>query len=157
MAKKPSEKPKTQTSTPHRKERRFARCCLVLLAIGLVALLWLSLLSFSPYDAPAKASQPPQVNNAAGVVGAHIAHYLRYWLGGGVYLGLLAGTVAIILMLAGGRVREVPWRVLGVVLLITAASSSIHLSDPDSAAKIWTCSAGILGTGVGSFLLLHFS
>ena len=157
MAKKQSEKTRKETSTPHRKERRFARCCLVLLAIGLVALLWLSLLSFSPYDAPAKASQPPQVNNAAGVVGAHIAHYLRYWLGGGVYLGLLAGTVAIILMLAGGRVREVPWRVLGVVLLITAASSSIHLSDPDSAAKIWTCSAGILGTGVGSFLLLHFS
>jgi len=134
---------------------RFLRYVLVLGLLGAVVLVWLSLLSYSPTDPPSPAVYPAKVpaENAAGIVGAHLAHFLRYWLGGGAYMGLLFATVAAGLMLFGGRLGELPWRLTGVALLITATSSAIFVAAPESGGDVLSGSAGILGIGVGQVLL----
>ena len=60
--------------------RRFARYALIIGLAGLVALVWTSMLSYSPTDPPARWDWPPKspIDNHAGIVGAHIAHFLRF-------------------------------------------------------------------------------
>ena len=138
---------------------RFARYAVVLVLAGVVVLAWLSLLTYSPTDPPSPAIYPPQspVDNAAGPVGAHLAHFLRYWFGGGAYMGLLFATVAAMLMLVGGRVGQLPWRMTGVLLLVTATSSAIFVADPDSGGNVLSGSAGVLGIAVGQLLLARMA
>ncbi|MDY6914453.1 MAG: DNA translocase FtsK 4TM domain-containing protein [Planctomycetota bacterium] len=139
---------------------RFARYCLTLGWLGAVILAWLSLLSYSPTDWPSPSVYPsPPVQNAAGGVGAALAYTLRYWLGGGVYMGLLFATVAAMIMIFGGSVRDLPWRIIGVLLLVAATSSAVYLLDPGPAAggNVMSGSAGVIGIAAGRFLLSRFS
>jgi S-DNA-T family DNA segregation ATPase FtsK/SpoIIIE len=159
MAKK---KDTSKAAEPKRSgQARFVRYCFVLVLTGAAVLVWLSMLTFSPTDPPSNDEHAAQrtCENAAGRVGAFIAHHLRYWLGGGVYMALLFATVAAVVMLLGGRVRDLPWRLLGVVLLVVATSAAIYVRNPDPAAgeRVLTTSAGVLGTGTGRFLLGRFS
>jgi len=138
---------------------RFGRYCLVLVLAGVVALAWVSLLTFSPTDPPAKLIYPPKspVDNAAGTVGAYLAYWLRYWLGGGAYVGLLFVTLAAGIMVFGRRITEWPWRITGVVLLVCASSAAVCLLHRTSAQDIASGSTGILGLAMGRFLLGRFS
>ncbi|MDP7637813.1 MAG: DNA translocase FtsK 4TM domain-containing protein, partial [Phycisphaerae bacterium] len=138
---------------------RFGRYCLVLVLAGVVAMAWLSLLTFSPTDPPAKLIYPPKspVGNAAGTVGAHLAYWLRYWLGGGTYVGLLFVTLAAGIMVFGRRITEWPWRITGVVLLVCASSAAVYLLHRTIAQDIASGSTGILGLAMGRFLLGRFS
>lgn len=140
-------------------KRRFWRYGLVLVLAGVVALSWLSLLTYAPGDAPAPLASPPQypVHNAAGRVGAMLAYYLHYWLGAGVYMGLLFASVAAGIMALGGRITDLSWRALGLVLMVTATSSAAYLADPQTGADPYFGSAGVLGIGAGDFLLSRFS
>ncbi len=134
---------------------RFLRYFCVLALFGVVVVVWLSLLTYSPTDPPSPAVYPPKdpVDNVAGPVGAHLAYFLRYWLGGGVYMGLLFATVAAGLLLFGGRVGELPWRLVGVGLLIAATSSAIFVVNRNSPGDPLDGSAGILGIAIGNALL----
>ena len=134
---------------------RFLRYFCVLALFGVVVVVWLSLLTYSPTDPPSPAVYPPKspVDNVAGPVGAHLAYFLRYWLGGGVYMGLLFATVAAGLLLFGGRVGELPWRFIGVGLLIAATSSAIFVVNRNSPGDPLDGSAGILGIAIGNALL----
>jgi len=141
------------------RRRSFARYCFILLLAGAVLLAWLSLLTFSPTDPPSHSVYAPDrpVSNAAGRVGAHLAYHLRYWLGGGAYMGLLFATVAAGILVLGGRVGEIPWRIIGVSLLIVATSSGAYMLNPAGADPVLTGSAGVLGTGVGELLSARFA
>ena len=138
---------------------RFGRYCFILILVGAVVLAWLSLLTFSPTDPPAALVYPPKspVDNAAGTVGAHVAYTLRYWLGGGAYMGLLFATMAAGILIAGGHVTDLPWRIIGVVLMVWATSAAIHLLYPTGAEDIASGSAGVLGLAGGRFLLGRFA
>jgi len=128
---------------------------MVLVLVGAAAVAWISLVSYSPTDPPAQILVPAKspVDNAAGVVGAYVAYWLLYWLGGGAYMALLFVTLAAFILALGGRVRDVPWRVLGVALLVTAGSAAIYMAKPVTSGDPLTSSAGILGISVGQLLL----
>ncbi len=137
---------------------RAVRYCGVLLLTGLVVLSWLSLLTYSPQDPPSPAVYPPQKpTNAAGIVGAYLAHLLRYWLGGGVYMGLTFASVAAFILVLGGRITAMPWRIIGVAILMAAASAAVFLIKPLPADGAAVGPAGILGTAVGNYLLSRFA
>ena len=137
---------------------RYLRYGFVLVLAATVGLLWVSLLTFSPTDWPSTLMHPPkqEVANAAGTVGAYVAHAMRYWLGGGVYMAVLFATVAAGLLLLGGRLSDLPWRIAGVLLLVAATSAAIYLRDPASGGCPHNGSAGVLGAGLGQFLLAKF-
>jgi S-DNA-T family DNA segregation ATPase FtsK/SpoIIIE len=134
---------------------RFLRYCVVLVLVGSAAVAWISLVSYSPTDPPSPNVVPPKspVDNAAGIVGAYVADALLYWLGGGAYMALLFVTLAAFILALGGRVRDVPWRILGVALLVTASSAAIYMAHPVTAGDPLSSSAGILGISVGQLLL----
>ncbi len=140
---------------PEGRGLRFLRYCMVLVLVGSAAVAWISLVSHSPTDPPAKIYVPAKspVDNAAGIVGAYVADSLLYWLGGGAYMALLFVTLAAFILALGGRLRDVPWRILGVALLVTASSAAIYMANPVAAGDPLTSSAGILGISVGKLLL----
>ncbi len=86
--KKTTRIPSANRAPPDGPERsaswRYMRYCLVMLLAGVTALAWLSVMTFSPTDAPSTIQYPPPaVENAAGVVGAYLSYGLLYWLGKG--------------------------------------------------------------------------
>ncbi len=138
--------------------RRFLRYCVTLLLLGVVVLVWLSMMSFSPTDPPSPRTWPPKypVDNHVGIVGAHIAWFLRYWLGAGTYALLAVLTLASGACLIGKRVGELPWRAAGLALLVAAISAMAFLGEPGYRGEIVEGSAGILGMAAGRFLLRAF-
>ncbi len=158
MAKKSRKSDKAAPAPHGRSSMRYLRYCFILLLACVVVLTWLSLLSYSPDDWPSGQADPPQpVSNLAGRTGAWLAFQLRYWLGGGVYMGLLFATISAGVLLFGGRMRDLPWRMIGAALLVTATSTALHLRNPDHAVLPSVSSAGVLGRTVGAFLLPRFS
>ncbi|MFP4139023.1 MAG: DNA translocase FtsK 4TM domain-containing protein [Phycisphaerae bacterium] len=132
--------------------------CFVALLTGVVILSWLSLLTYSPADPPGTVVYPPAdpVNNAAGIVGAHLAHTLRYWLGGGAYMALLFATIAATIMMLGGKVTDVAWRLAGVTVLVVTTAAAIYLaSDPSWRSGI-AGNCGVIGASAGFFLESRF-
>jgi len=138
---------------------RFVRYCAVLLLAGCSSLAWMSLLTFDPADPPSPSvvAAGRAVHNAAGIVGAYIAYHLLYYLGGGVYMALLFATVAAFTLVFGGRVGEVPWRIIGTALLLVSASAAIYMADPSAKSYPLNFQAGVLGTACGHFLLARFA
>jgi S-DNA-T family DNA segregation ATPase FtsK/SpoIIIE len=141
---------------------RFRRYGLVLALTGVVVLAWLSLLTFSPTDAPGRRAHdvyPPKgrPDNAVGVVGAHVAHALRYWLGGAAYAALLLLTAACAIMLLGWRIGDLLWRLIGAITLVVAMAAALYLHDPAAGADMAETSSGVIGRAVGHFVLRRFS
>ncbi|MFP4055105.1 MAG: DNA translocase FtsK [Phycisphaerae bacterium] len=137
---------------------RYWRYCFVLILTGVVILAWLSLLTYSRADPPTTAIYPPAspVHNWAGLVGAYLAHTLRYWLGGGAYMALLFATVTATVMMLGGRISQVPWRLTGVVVLVVATGGAIFLASDAAARSGLAGNCGVLGASVGWFLESRF-
>ena len=135
---------------------RFLRYCVILLITGVTALAWVSVLTFHPADPPATAMfPPPQVHNAAGMVGSHISYSLLYWLGDGSYMLLLFLSACMLLMLLGGRITDLPWRIVGVALMVMSLSAASHLILPVN--RMGLMEGNILGIAVGQFLVERFA
>lgn len=151
-------KKKTSLETNNDSSRRFWRYCFILLLAGAVLLIWLSLLSFSPTDPPSKVMFPAMrpVDNAAGIVGAHLSYWLLYWLGGGAYMAVLFASIAAIIMMFGGRIGDVRWRLAGVTLLVIVTSSGVELWSGGGDADFLESSSGVLGSVTGRLLGLRF-
>ncbi len=144
------------------RRHRVRRYCVAMLLAGVVVLLWLSLLTFSPTDPPSVYQyyqHPARANadNAVGLVGSHLAYFLRYWIGGGAYVGLALLTAAVGRMLLGRTISDLPWRVTGAVLLVAATSASLYLYSPHVSIELAESLPGILGLGIGRFFLQRFS
>lgn len=137
---------------------RFIRYCLVLVLAGIMALAWLSMITYCPLDPPSPHVLPAQEpQNAAGIVGSHVAYALRYWLGAGAYTGLAVMSIAAVAMMLGGRISDLPWRIVGLALLVVCTSSLAYLVAPVGADDIAAGSVGIIGLAVGRFVLASFS
>jgi len=138
---------------------RFLRYGGVLILTALVALAWVSALTYSPTDPPSPMVSPPKsrADNAAGRVGAFVAYELNYWLGKGFYIALLFATVGAVVLVSGGRIGELPWRIFGLVLMVTAASAGLYMLDPQGGSDPYTGASGVLGINVGEFLLTRFA
>ncbi|MDP7290075.1 MAG: DNA translocase FtsK 4TM domain-containing protein, partial [Phycisphaerae bacterium] len=111
-------------------------------------------------DPPSTLLSPAKspVSNVAGPWGAKLAYTLRHYLGGGAYMGLGFATIASVVMVFGGRVREWRWRLAGVFLLITATSAALFLMDPQRVTDDFASGpAGIVGLATGRFLLVRFA
>jgi len=139
-------------------QRRFLRYCGVLLLAGVLGLGWLSMLTFSPTDPPSPDVYPPKnpADNSAGMMGAYLAYFLRYWVGGGVFMGLSFASLAAVIMILGGKIGDVWWRVIGAAILVIATSASAYIfkhTDPSAGLLDW----GILGQLTGRFLLGRFA
>jgi S-DNA-T family DNA segregation ATPase FtsK/SpoIIIE len=138
--------------------RRFLRYCFVLMVLGTTALAWLAVLSFNPDDPPAgRVFPPPPVHNTGGIVGSHLAYLLLYWIGDGSYMLLLFLSACAAVMTFGGRIGELPWRLTGLSLMVTATSAASHLLAPASPHGFMEGNGGILGIAVGNFLLERFA
>ncbi len=157
MAKKRVDKSKSAGEHPG--HRRFWRYVCVLLLMGVVTLAWLSLASFSPTDPPAPTRSPVKetVDNLAGRVGAEVAYQLHYWLGAGSLAALLFLSFAAVILMLGGKVRDLPWRVVGLVLLVVTTAGAVYMANPDAGADVYRGWAGVLGINVGQFLLEKFA
>ena len=72
---------KTPT-TPPRSERTL-RIALAVFAGGVLAMAWMSMISFDPTDPPSTVVYPANdpVHNQVGIVGAYLSHGLRYTIG----------------------------------------------------------------------------
>jgi S-DNA-T family DNA segregation ATPase FtsK/SpoIIIE len=157
--KKPARPAPAPVATDGPRTKRFWRYGFIIALTGVVVLAWLSMLSYSPTDPPAPLVSPPKspVDNAAGVVGAALAYFLHYWLGGGVYMAMVFATVAAVVLVLGGKIADVPWRAVGLVLMVTATSAAIYLSEPELSSDPYTGSAGVLGIAAGRFLHGRFA
>jgi len=140
------------------RSRRFVNYCLTLGLLGVVVLVWLSVTSFSPADPPSRLIYPPNnpVCNRVGIVGAYLAYGMRYWVGIGCYAGLVLMTLWVAVRLTGRTVKDLPWRLIGMGLLVIAGSAAVHLHDPGYSGEIVTSSSGVLGMSAGTFLLAKF-
>jgi len=151
--------------------RWYWRYSLMLAMVALAALVWMSLLTYSPDDlsvaplrgptsvsmaalatAPASTPAGRGLHNAAGIVGAHMAHGLLHYVGGGVYAAVLLITVGAVLLAVRGRIATFTVRVLGGVLLVVVVSSALYLFHPSRGDLSHVGSAGWLGVWTGQFL-----
>ncbi len=149
----------TQSDGAKSDHSRFWKYSSVLILTGVILLAWLSVLTFDPTDTPSPvvSQGDTATHNAAGRVGAYISYNLHYWLGGGVYLGLIFGSVAAVMLMLGGKVSDLPWRLGGISLVIVTASGGLYLIDPAGSVDVYRGSAGIVGTSLGEFLGSKFA
>jgi S-DNA-T family DNA segregation ATPase FtsK/SpoIIIE len=173
--------PRRKSGTPLQWYWRYS---LVLALIGVAALLWMSLLTYSPDDlswpapnaqpgaltasmprpdTPMAASQPRsapakrEIRNAVGIVGAHTANALLHYVGGGVYAAVLLASLAALLLALQGNVAMFGLRVLGAVLLVAAISCAIYLLHASRVDSANVGPAGVLGVRTGQFLQARFA
>ena len=135
---------------------RFLRYCMVLILVGVAIFTWISVLTFSPTDPPARVIYPPPpVENAAGQVGAFIAYQLIFWIGkAATYALLIIITIAAGIMLTGKRISDWAWRLVGLGLTIIAISATSYILSLDD-GLILQGSGGIIGISTGKFLQQH--
>ena len=102
--------------------------------LGIAALLILlcSCVSFDIGDWPSRFFYPhndPPVN-WCGLIGAFFAYYLMYYIGPGVLLILVSAICFLVARLAHRGIEQPVLRMIGLVLLTVAASSSFDYFWP---------------------------
>lgn len=133
-----------------------------LLALGLLALVvfvGLSFLSYDSADPPSSLVFPQRrvPTNICGEAGALVAFHSRQLLGLGVWV-LLAALISWDLKLfSRERARRTATTVLGMLLLVAATCSILHLLLPSITSGSTYGSGGKIGAWAGIFLAEHFS
>ncbi|NLF32297.1 MAG: DNA translocase FtsK [Planctomycetes bacterium] len=137
---------------------RMLRTCVGLALAGLLALGWVACLSHHLADPPNTqiAPRPETVHNWAGSAGAAFSYYVFEWLGKGVYMALLFGSVAAGMMIAGQRLKDLGLRIVGTALLVAATSAAVFLVSPYAPGNHLVGGGGVLGAACGFFLQAHF-
>ena len=135
-----------------------------ILLLGCI-LLFFSVLSFNMADAPSAYVSPhnQQAANWIGPVGAFLAYYTLYYFGPGILLGLAALAVALTIHLFGKPVTQPILRLVGLALVVAAASVTWHLLWPARDFAIYHSGSfpagngGILGIFLANFLNQHLA
>ncbi len=159
MARKTANTRKNDDSSDAIARGRFWRYCTALLLSGAVILTWMSVLTFSPLDPPSTQVYPAQspVANAAGTAGAWVAYMLRYWVGWGTYLALVFATIAAGVLIAGRKITDLQWRLIGLTLLVCSGSAMMYVISPTSGEDIAAGWSGVLGLTIGEVMLDRFA
>ena len=137
-----------------------AKAALFCLGIGVALVLLFSCVSFdladppSPYVAP--NNEPPA--NWCGSIGAFLAYYQLYYIGPGVFVILLSAIGYFIAKLAKKSVGQPVFRIIGLVLVTTAASVTFYSFWPHKVFPFpETHSGGVLGVATATFLKEHLA
>ncbi|MBU0637450.1 MAG: DNA translocase FtsK [Planctomycetes bacterium] len=135
-------------------QRRAAlRFCLTTLACVACLIGWVSILSFSAEDPPARSAWPTAwpPHNLCGPVGAWLAFHLFWYLGLGTYALAALVTVAVFTRSQGLRFSD-PWlRFVGLLLICTTCSTAGALFVSASEQYLVTGPGGVLGAAAANF------
>ena len=129
------------------------------LAVGCWVFLLLALLGFNAEDWPSHAVAPyPPTHNMCGTAGAVVAYGCFYAVGQGVFPVLFLLGACLVVLLYKGQVTDMWMRAVGMVLLATAFSATVHHIRPgDYNSGFPEGQGGIIGIGVATFLQHYFS
>src|SRR4051812_15462201 len=108
--------------------KRLRTDLVALLLLVVIVFSGLSLFSYDPADPPAHAVYPArlEVLNWCGPIGAYLAHYVRHWLGLGIYV-LLAGALVFDLRLfSRTTVTDPVLRIFGGLLATSAVCAALQ-------------------------------
>ena len=141
------------------KERKSYRIAAECLAIASLLVILCSCVSFDIGDWPSRFVYPQNspTANLCGPIGAFCAYYLMYYIGPGVFVVLISAICFLVAKLAQRSVTQTILRMVGLVLLAAAASSSFYCFWPYSVYSFPTGSGGVLGVAVVHFLRGHFA
>jgi S-DNA-T family DNA segregation ATPase FtsK/SpoIIIE len=90
-------------------------------------------------------------------MGAFLAFYLLYYIGPGVFIILVSGICYCIAKLARRPVGQTIFRVIGLVLLTAAASTTFYSFWPHKMYPFPMGSGGVLGISTAAFLKGNFA
>ena len=159
MAKKVKKEKVARSAVANEHALRFKRYCFIAALTGVVVFAWLSFLSSNRADPPSPLAPIPvqSVHNATGIVGAYFAFKLQYYFGCGIYIGLIFATVVAVVMILGGTIKDLWWRVTGAAILLVSISTVAFLINPDGNRYVPSGHAGVLGLCIGHTLrtMLH--
>lgn len=130
------------------------RGCLILLVLISCLFLWVSVLSFSPLDAPNPHvyPHPEQAYNAGGKAGAWVAYKMFSYFGKGAYAAAAGLTMTIIVLAWKGHLPSLWQRIIGVSLLISVTSTVSYMLL-DSPGSFLEETGGTLGYCLANWLL----
>lgn len=126
---------------------------------GFCFVLLFSCLSFNIGDWPSQYVYPhnkPLVN-WCGSMGAFLAFYLLYYIGPGVFFILISAITYCIAKLAGRSIGQPIFRVMGLLLLTAAASTTFYSFWPHKMYTFPMGSGGVLGISTAAFLKGNFA
>jgi len=135
------------------------KTALLCFCTGLCFVLLFSCLSFNIGDWPSQYVYPnnkPLVN-WCGSIGAFLAFYLLYYIGPGVFIILVSGICYCIAKMAGRPAGQPIFRVIGLVLLTAAASTTFYSFWPHKLYPFPMGSGGVLGISTAVFLKGNFA
>ena len=127
--------------------------------------LLVSVVSFDMADAPSDFVWPHNAESAnlCGPVGAFCAYYMLYYFGPGVLVAFLSGIIALIALLWGKPVSQPVLRLTGLVLVVSAISTTWYLIWPSEPLAFYRTGAfpdgngGVLGVAAAVFLRVHLA
>jgi len=130
-----------------------------LLGLAISALLWPAMFTFSLGDWPSPHQYPHNdpTSNACGAIGAWCVYYLRFFLGDSAYILLLFCTLAALLKIARGELRNIGERAFGLFLVLACTAASAHLIAPPSAHSMPVGNGGVIGYALGELLTRNLS
>jgi len=136
-----------------------ARVALLCLGVGLSVVLVFSCISFAIGDWPSPYVQPHNnpPANWCGSIGAFAAYYLLYYIGPGAFIILLSAICYCVAKLARRYIGQMVFRVVGMILLTTAASCTFYSFWPHKVYPFPMGSGGILGISATAFLKENFA
>ena len=135
------------------------KTALLCFCTGFCFVLLFSCMSFNIGDWPSQYVYPhnkPLVN-WCGSMGAFLAFYLLYYIGPGVFIILVSAISYCIAKLAGRSIGQPIFRVIGLVLLTAAASTTFYSFWPHSIYTFPMGSGGVLGISTAAFLKGNFA
>jgi S-DNA-T family DNA segregation ATPase FtsK/SpoIIIE len=147
--------------TQKQKKQYYEHTVLALYCLGLLLCIGLlfSCISFNIADWPSAFHSPHNqpAANWCGSVGAFSSYYLLYYLGPGVYALLVCTLVYLVRVLIKSPIDQKVFRGIGLVLLVTAISSTYYALWPQGAFPFPIGSGGVLGVTLMTALRAHFA
>ena len=147
------------------KHTNLYKITLEVLILAICIFFFFSIVSFHIGDPPSTFQWPQNkpVENWCGRTGAFAAFYILKYLGPGSLMAFLSVAVMVIVQLAGKALTQINFRLIGMLLLVVAASTTWYLLWPTEARWIYrfgsfpTHNGGILGIFIGSYLKSHLA
>jgi S-DNA-T family DNA segregation ATPase FtsK/SpoIIIE len=96
-------------------------------------------------------------------VGAFCAYYCLHYFGPGVLLAFLSGAIAMVVLLWGKPVTQPLLRLMGLILVVTAVSTTWYMVWPDELIALYRTGSfpygngGVLGVAAARFLTVHLA